>query len=346
MPRCPVIPGDAGQLKEDLGGFPAIPQRISSPFAKFPLCGKSLTRHRNTATMGKSSSSPPLPGTVYLVGAGPGDPELLTRKALRLLRAADAVVYDYLVTAAILAEARPGCERVFVGKKAGHRCRPQTETDAILVALARQGKTVVRLKGGDPFIFGRGGEEADALAAANIPFEVVPGITAALGTAAFLGIPLTHRSHSSALVFLTGHECTGKPEGFVRWEDYARLNATLCIYMGRHRLETITRRLQDGGLSPDTPAAIVQAATTKGQREVFATLGTLAKRSLTAGIASPAMVIIGEVAAHRVRSPVRMDPGHGAIFSTEKFEEDGIGVETAGVSSSGRAARSLRIPPG
>jgi uroporphyrin-III C-methyltransferase len=300
--------------------------------------------------MGKPPSSPLLPGTVYLVGAGPGDPELLTRKAHRLLRAADAVVYDYLVTAAILAEARPGCERVFVGKKAGHRCRQQTETDAILVALARQGKTVVRLKGGDPFIFGRGGEEADALAAAGIPFEVVPGITAALGTAAFLGIPLTHRVHSSAVVFLTGHEYAGKPEASVRWEDYARLNATLCIYMGRHRLETITRRLQNGGLSPNTPAAIVQAATTQGQREVFATLGTLAERSQAAGIASPAMVIIGEVAAHRVRSPARTDAGCGAIFFADEFEEDCVGAETvaspAGVSNPGRAARSRRIPPG
>ena len=242
------------------------------------------------------------PSVVYLVGAGPGDPELLTLKALRLIRAAEVVVYDYLVAPEILAEIPPGCERVFVGKQAGHVCRPQAEINALLVALARQGKKVVRLKGGDPFVFGRGGEEAEALAAVGIPVQVVPGITAALGAAAAAGIPLTHRAYTSALVFLTGHECPGKPGQAVRWRDYARLNATLCIYMGLHRLAAITRELQEGGLSPDTPAAIIQAATMEGRREVLATLGDLTERAGAAGIASPAIVIVGEVAAHRPRA--------------------------------------------
>ena len=229
--------------------------------------------------------------------AGPGDPELLTLKARRLLRAADVVVYDRLVSAEILAEVRPTCERVFVGKKGGQPCRPQAEIDATLVALAREGKKVVRLKGGDPFIFGRGGEEAAALAAAGIPFEIVPGVTAARGAAAYSGIPLTHRAHSSAVVFLTGHEDPAKPDATVHWEDYARLGATLCVYMGIHNIETIGRRLQAGGMDPATPAAIVQSATTDRHRTILATLGTLAERARAEEIEAPATLIIGEVAA-------------------------------------------------
>jgi uroporphyrin-III C-methyltransferase len=274
------------------------------------------------------------PGTVHLVGAGPGDPELITLKALRLIRQADAVVYDYLVPPALLDEAPPGCVRIFAGKRAGHPCRPQSEIDGILVALARQEKNVVRLKGGDPFVFGRGGEEAETLAKEGIPFDIVPGVTAALGAAAFSGLPLTHRQHSSAIVFLTGHECPGKPEAAVRWEDYARLKATLCIYMGMHRLAAITGRLQDGGLSPDTPAVVIQAATTSTHREVAATLGTLAGRAQAAGISTPAIVIIGEVAAHR---PGRYED-RGAGLSTEG-PEGGSATETAAVPEAAGASR-------
>ena len=152
---------------------------------------------------------------------------------------------------------RPGCERIFAGKKPGAICRPQTEIDETLVRLAFEGKTVVRLKGGDPFIFGRGGEEASALAAAGVPFEVVPGVTSALAAAAYSGIPLTHRLHSSSVVLLTGHEDPAKPGATVHWEDYARLKATLCIYMGVRNLPEITRRLEAGGLGGSTPAAII-----------------------------------------------------------------------------------------
>lgn len=236
-------------------------------------------------------------GTVYLVGAGPGDPELLTVRGRRLLGEADAIVYDQLVSAELLELAAPGCELVFVGKKGGAFCRPQGEIDDALVRLALSGKTVVRLKGGDPFIFGRGGEEAEALRAAGIAFEVVPGVTSALAAAAYAGIPLTHRLHSSSVVLLTGHEDPSKPDSTVRWEDYAQLKATLCIYMGVRNLPTIVRRLQDGGLCADTPAAIVQAATTERHRTVRATLGTLPALAQAAGIEAPAMVIIGEVAA-------------------------------------------------
>jgi uroporphyrinogen III methyltransferase/synthase len=222
---------------------------------------------------------------------------LLTLKAHRLIRAADAVVHDYLVAPAILALARPDSEKIFVGKKGGGFCCPQTEIEAILIRLAREGKTVVRLKGGDPFIFGRGGEEAEALAAAGIPFEVVPGVTSALAAAAYAGIPLTHRSHASGVVFLTGHEDPTKPDAAIRWEDYAKLGATLCLYMGMKNLEIITRRLQAGGLAGTTPVAVIQSATTGGHRQLLATLATVALESEHAGFGAPSIVVIGEVAA-------------------------------------------------
>jgi uroporphyrinogen III methyltransferase/synthase len=236
-------------------------------------------------------------GKVFLVGAGPGDPDLLTRKAARLLAEADAVVHDYLVAPAILALARPDAERIFVGKKGGGFCCPQRDIEGTLIRLAREGKTVVRLKGGDPFIFGRGGEEAEALVAEGIAFEIVPGVTSALAAAAYAGIPLTHRAHSSAVAFLTGHEDPNKPDTAIRWEDYGRLGATLCIYMGMKNLETIARRLQAGGLAPGTPAAVIQSATTGQHRQFISTVGKIALDSEHAGFGAPAIVIIGEVAA-------------------------------------------------
>jgi uroporphyrinogen III methyltransferase/synthase len=237
------------------------------------------------------------PGTVYLVGAGPGDPELLTLKARRVLGEANAVVYDHLVAPELLELTGPGCARVFAGKKGGAFCRPQNEIDGILVQLALEGKTVVRLKGGDPFVFGRGGEEATALAAAGIAFEIVPGVTSALAAAAYSGIPLTHRSHSSSVVLVTGHEDPSKPDATVRWEDYARLKATLCIYMGVKNLADIARRLEAGGLAASTPAAIVQSATTDSHRRILGTLGTIAGLAAREHVEAPAMIIIGEVAA-------------------------------------------------
>lgn len=236
-------------------------------------------------------------GTVFLVGAGPGDPELLTVKARRLLAAADVVVHDYLVAPEILALARPDAERIFVGKKGGGFCCPQRDIEGTLIRLALEGKNVVRLKGGDPFVFGRGGEEAEALVAAGIEFEIVPGVTSALAAAAYAGIPLTHRDYSSAVVFLTGHENPDKPDSPIRWEDYGRLGATLCIYMGMKNLEIITRRLQAGGLAPRTPAAVVQSATTGQHRQMISTVEKIALESEHAGFGAPAIVVIGEVAA-------------------------------------------------
>lgn len=239
----------------------------------------------------------PRTGTVFLVGAGPGDPELLTVKARRLIAEADALVHDYLVAPEIVELARPDAERVFVGKKGGGFCCPQRNIEATLIELARTGKSVVRLKGGDPFLFGRGGEEAEALAEAGIPFEIVPGVTSALAAAAYAGVPLTHRAHSSAVVFLTGHEDPNKPDGAIQWEDYGRLGATLCVYMGMKNLGTITRRLQAGGLASATPALVVQAATTGEHRQLLSTVGAIAVESEHEGFGAPAMVVIGEVAA-------------------------------------------------
>ncbi|MDP3073140.1 MAG: uroporphyrinogen-III C-methyltransferase [Opitutaceae bacterium] len=235
-------------------------------------------------------------GKVHLVGAGPGDVELLTLKAARLIRTAEAIVHDHLVSREILALASQAAELVFVGKKGGGFCCPQRDIEGTLIRLAREGKMVVRLKGGDPFIFGRGGEEAEALVAAGIAFEIVPGVTSALAAAAYAGIPLTHRAHSSAVIFLTGHEDPNKPDTAIRWEDYGRTGATLCLYMGMKNLETITRRLQAGGLSAETPAAVIQSATTGEHRQLVTTVGRIALESEHAGFGAPAIVVIGEVA--------------------------------------------------
>lgn len=251
----------------------------------------------DSATSGTARCEACVSGTVYLVGAGPGDPELLTLKAHRLLCEADAIVYDHLVSSEILAFARPDAGRVFVGKKGGGFCSAQRDIEGTLIGLALAGKKVVRLKGGDPFIFGRGGEEAEALVAAGVSFEIVPGITSALGAAACAGIPLTHRAHASAVVFLTGHEDPNKSDPAIRWEDYGRIDATLCVYMGMKNFEAITRRLQAGGLAPETPAAVIQSATTGRHRQLVSTVGRIALESEHAGFGAPAIIVIGAVAA-------------------------------------------------
>ena len=236
-------------------------------------------------------------GTVYLVGAGPGSVDLLTLKACRLIGEADVIVHDYLVAPEIIALARPDAERVFVGKKGGGFCCPQRDIEGTLIRLAQEGKRVVRLKGGDPFIFGRGGEDAEALAEASIAFEIVPGVTSALAAAAYAGVPLTHRTHASAVVFLTGHEDPLKPDSTLHWESYGRRGATLCIYMGMKNLGTISQRLQDGGMSAETPVAVVQSATTGDHRQLLSTVGRVALESEHAGFGAPAIVVIGEVAS-------------------------------------------------
>ncbi|RRJ97471.1 uroporphyrinogen-III C-methyltransferase [Opitutaceae bacterium TAV4] len=247
------------------------------------------------ATTTKSTKPISATGTVYLVGAGPGDLGLVTFRAKELISTADVLVYDYLVHPELVKWCRPECQIIYVGKKAGFHSVPQTEIEKILVEHARAGRRVVRLKGGDPFVFGRGGEEARTLAAHDIPFEVVPGVTAALAAGAYAGIPLTHRNSNSAVLLLTGHEDVEKHQLALDWRAYGALkNTTLAIYMGMGRLRQIMDELQAGGLAPDTPAAVVQWASLGRQRSVVATAATLADRVAEAGLASPAIIFVGE----------------------------------------------------
>ena len=235
-------------------------------------------------------------GIVHLVGAGPGDLGLVTFRAKELISQADVLVYDYLVHPELVKWCRAECEVVYVGKKAGCHTVPQDEIEVLLVSHAQAGKKVVRLKGGDPYIFGRGGEEARALAKAGIAFEVVPGVTAAIAAGAYAGIPLTYRNQSTALVLLTGHEDPKKPEAQVDWRSYGALkNTTLAIYMGMGRLEFILAELQAGGLSAETPAAVVQWASLGRQRSVTGTVSTLAGLVAQSGLSAPAIIFVGEV---------------------------------------------------
>src|SRR3954453_21868632 len=217
-------------------------------------------------------------GTVYLVGAGPGDPGLVTRRALELVREADAIVYDRLIPAGLVAEASADADLRYAGKEPGRPSMEQGAINALLVELARAGKSVVRLKGGDPFVFGRGGEEAQALAAAGIAFEVVPAVTAGIAAPAYAGIPVTHRGAASAVAFVTGHEDPDKPESAIDWKALARFPGTLVFYMGVKQLPEITRKLIDAGRAADMPAAVVERGTLPGQRSVVATLGEIADR--------------------------------------------------------------------
>jgi len=242
------------------------------------------------------------PGTVYLVGAGPGDPELLTLKAHRLLRSCDALVHDSLVPKALLDMVPEHCEQHFVGKRRGHHSVPQPSTNALLAQLAARHRTVVRLKGGDPFLFGRGGEEAAHLARQGIPVEVVPGVTAGIAAPAYAGIPVTHRRAGSSVTFVTGHEEIDKGRPGVDWRGLARSSDGLVIYMGLHNLRRIGEELVAGGLDPATPAAVIQQGTVRGQRLLLASLGELADQVEAQGFASPSIVVVGEVVAQRVEA--------------------------------------------
>ncbi len=234
-------------------------------------------------------------GKVYLIGAGPGDPGLITVRGLALLRRADVVVYDQLASPELLKEAPAGAELLYVGKKAGAHAVPQGGINELLVHRARAGLTVVRLKGGDPFVFGRGGEEAEELAAAGIPFEVVPGVTSAVAVPAYAGIPVTHRRYTTLVTFITGHEDPAKEASTIPWAALGQNPGTLVFLMGVKNLGENCRRLIDAGRAADTPAAVIQSGTTLSQRTVVGTLATIAERAREAGIKPPAVLVVGGV---------------------------------------------------
>src|SRR5579875_945273 len=268
--------------------------------------------------------------TVYLVGAGPGDPGLLTARALELIAAADVIVHDRLIPATALDGARPDAERYYVGKQGGGPSVSQEEIAGLLLEHGAAGRSVVRLKGGDPFVFGRGGEEAELLREAGIPFEVVPGITAAVAASAYAGIPVTHRDAASAVAFVTGHEDPDKPESALDWEALAAFPGTLAVYMGVARLSAIADRLRAGGRPDSEPAAVIERGTLPGQRVVTGTLETIAEVAAQAGIRAPAISLFGAVAALRRNL---------AWFEVRPLYGRTVAVTRARAQSSGLAAR-------
>jgi uroporphyrin-III C-methyltransferase/precorrin-2 dehydrogenase/sirohydrochlorin ferrochelatase len=293
----------AGDLREKVKNRFAGDERARRRFWEAALDGvaaeKALAGDEDAARLALESDlanatdSSLQSGAVYLVGAGPGNPDLLTFRALRLMQKADVVLYDNLVAPAILDLVRRDAQRIYVGKKSSDHALPQEELNQLLVRLARQGKTVLRLKGGDPFIFGRGGEEIEELAQNGIDFEVVPGITSAAGASTYAGIPLTHRDYAQSVTFVTGHRQAGEIE-----LDWARLTSpseTVVVYMGVKEAPRICARLIEAGRSAETPAAIIQNATRSDQKTITGTLATLPALIETHAVRPPALIIIGEV---------------------------------------------------
>ena len=303
-----IIPARFGRLARFIGEIrPAVLRRITDPalrrrffedivdgpIAEQVFAGREDDARRALEPALAQCEQAGATGEVYLVGAGPGDPDLLTFRALRLMQKADVVVYDRLVSKAILDLTRRDAERIYAGKQPGDHAIPQPTINDLLARLALAGKRVLRLKGGDPFIFGRGGEEIETLAALGVPFQVVPGITAASGCAAYAGIPLTHREHAQSCIFVTGHRKTG--EETLDWDSLVRPNQTVVIYMGLAGLDTILDGLMRHGLAPETPAALIEQGTTSAQAVHPGTVGTLASIVEKERPRAPTLVIVGEV---------------------------------------------------
>jgi uroporphyrinogen III methyltransferase/synthase len=258
-------------------------------------------------------------GTVYLVGAGPGDPGLLTVRAAELIARADVILHDRLIPAAALAGARADAEVLYVGKQGGGSQVPQEETHRLLIEHARAGRAVVRLKGGDPFVFGRGGEEALVCLEAGIPFEVVPGVTAGVAAPAYAGIPVTHRELASGVAFITGHEDPAKPDPALDWPALAAFPGTLVFYMGVRALPRIAEQLVAGGRPADEPVAVVERGTLPRQRTVLATLSDVADRAAAAAIRAPAIALVGPVAELRERLAwLERRPLHGRTIAVTR----------------------------
>ncbi len=242
----------------------------------------------------------PVPkGEAYLVGSGPGDASLITVKGRRLLRVADVIIYDQLIAPELLKEAKQEAELIDVGKKGGYHKVKQDQINRLIVEKAREGKLVVRLKGGDPFMFGRGGEEAEELRKAKINVHVVPGVTPAISVPALAGIPITHRDYASFVTFITGHESEEKDSEIINWQNLAKLGGTLVILMGMASLGTNMKRLMDGGLDPSTPVAVIHKGSTPDQKIVLGKASDIERRCAEEKVGPPAVIVVGEVAKMR-----------------------------------------------
>lgn len=307
-----VIPHGLGRLAKLAGDLkarvrerlPHLNQRrrfwesvLQGQIADLVFAGRDQEAHDRILDRLDNQAAPDASGEVYLVGAGPGDPDLLSFRALRLMRQADVVLFDRLVSEPILNLIRQDAERIYVGKARADHAVPQDEINQLLVDLARQNKRVLRLKGGDPFIFGRGGEEIDKLAENGIPFQVVPGITAAAGCAAYAGIPLTHRDYSQSVRFVTGHLKNNTAD--LRWADLVQPQQTLVFYMGLVGLPGICEQLQVHGLSADMPVAVVSRGTQPDQQVLTGTLSTIAELVQAVQLPGPTIIIVGEVVSLR-----------------------------------------------
>jgi len=242
-------------------------------------------------------------GKIYLIGAGPGDPGLITVKGLECLRKADVIIYDRLIDDSLLEEARPKAERLYVGKGHGYHAMEQKEINLLIVSKAREGKTVVRLKGGDPFVLGRGGEEAEVLAANKIPFEVVPGVSSAYAVPAYAGIPVTHRRLASSFTVITGHEAPEKSKPSIAWDKISTRSDTLVFLMGMENLAHIVNQLIQNGKPPFTPVAVISQGTSPQQRTLVGTLEDIVSRAKQEGFKPPAVIVVGEVV--RLREQLR-----------------------------------------
>ncbi|NKB31744.1 MAG: uroporphyrinogen-III C-methyltransferase [Pseudomonadales bacterium] len=306
------IPGREGQLAELLGSYRAQVREKFSEFSdrlrfwemlletelsELVYSGRMDDATKLIENFLEQSAGTAAQGEVYLVGAGPGDPDLLTLRALRLMHKADVILYDRLVSQEVMDKLRPDAEKIHVGKARAKHSVEQETINEMLVRLAQEGKRVLRLKGGDPFIFGRGGEEIESLAKANIPFQIVPGITAASGCASYAGIPLTHRDHAQSVRFLTGHLQAGVLE--LDWENLVREHETLVFYMGLLGITTICTKLIEHGMDPEMPIAVVQQGTTKTQQVVSADLESMPALIEQAGLKAPTIIIIGRVVSLR-----------------------------------------------
>jgi len=287
-------------------------------------------------------------GVVYLVGAGPGDPGLMTARSLELIASADAIYYDRLIPPGALDPVREDAELVYVGKAPGRPSMPQEEIGERLIEAAQSGKSVVRLKGGDPFVFGRGGEEGEALRAAGIEFEVVPGVTAGVAATAYAGIPVTHRDDASAVAFVTGHEDPEKQESAIDWDALARFPGTLVFYMGVKKLAANAAALIEAGRDPAEPAAAVERGTMDGQRTVVATLGTLAETVEREGVGAPALIVIGQVVKRREalawleRRPLQ---GRRVVVTRARAQASGLAKTLRNLGAEVVELPAIRIEP-